>query len=203
MFHDILRTHYESGGEHMTYFGQKILPSVRKLEDFEKMLKSPYEYGVLLEMHVSRLKAVYEMAHRYDKKMFLHMDLVQGLKNDEYATEYVCQELKPYGVISTKASVILKARQKKVKTMQRMFLLDSSSLEKSYQLMERTQPDYIEVLPGLMPKYIQEVKEKTGRLVFAGGLIDTVEEVEQAIEAGASSITTSNKDLWRHFEPRS
>jgi len=54
-----------------------------------------------------------------------------------------------------------------------------------------------------MPKYIQEVKEKTGRLVFAGGLIDTVEEVEQAIEAGASSITTSNKDLWRHFEPRS
>jgi len=106
-------------------------------------------------------------------------------------------------VISTKASVILKARQKKVKTMQRMFLLDSSSLEKSYQLMERTQPDYIEVLPGLMPKYIQEVKEKTGRLVFAGGLIDTVEEVEQAIEAGASSITTSNKDLWRHFEPRS
>ncbi|AHA29021.1 glycerol-3-phosphate responsive antiterminator GlpP [Exiguobacterium sp. Leaf187] len=187
----------------MTYFGQKILPSVRKLEDFEKMLKSPYEYGVLLEMHVSRLKAVYEMAHRYDKKMFLHMDLVQGLKNDEYATEYVCQELKPYGVISTKASVILKARQKKVKTMQRMFLLDSSSLEKSYQLMERTQPDYIEVLPGLMPKYIQEVKEKTGRLVFAGGLIDTVEEVEQAIEAGASSITTSNKDLWRHFEPRS
>jgi len=69
----------------MTYFGQKILPSVRKLEDFEKMLKSPYEYGVLLEMHVSRLKAVYEMAHRYDKKMFLHMDLVQGLKNDEYA----------------------------------------------------------------------------------------------------------------------
>ena len=97
----------------MTYFGQKILPSVRKLEDFEKMLKSPYEYGVLLEMHVSRLKAVYEMAHRYDKKMFLHMDLVQGLKNDEYATEYVCQELKPYGVISTKASVILKARHTK------------------------------------------------------------------------------------------
>ncbi len=165
------------------------------------MLKSPYEYGVLLEMHVSRLKSVYELANRYDKKMFLHMDLVQGLKNDEYATEYVCQELKPYGVISTKASVILKARQKKVKTMQRMFLLDSSSLEKSYQLMERTQPDYIEILPGLMPKYIEEVKRKTGRLVFAGGLIDTVEEVEQAIAAGASSITTSNKELWRHFEP--
>ena len=129
------------------------------------------------------------------------MDLVQGLKNDEYATEYVCQELKPYGVISTKASVIVKARQKKVKTMQRMFLLDSSSLEKSYQLMERTQPDYIEVLPGLMPKYIEEVKRQTGKLVFAGGLIDTVEEVEQAIAAGASSITTSNKELWKYFEP--
>jgi len=185
----------------VTYFGQNILPSVRRIEDFEKMLKSPYEYGVLLEMHVSRLKSIYELAHRYDKKMFLHMDLVQGLKNDEYATEYVCQEMKPYGVISTKASVILKARQKKVKTMQRIFLLDSSSLEKSYHLIERTQPDYIEVLPGLMPKYIEEVKAKTGRNVFAGGLIETVDEVEQAIAAGASSITTSNKMLWKHFEP--
>ncbi|MCP8970689.1 glycerol-3-phosphate responsive antiterminator [Ectobacillus ponti] len=185
----------------MSFFGQKVLPAIRKLEDLEKMLASSYEYGVLLEMHISRLRGIYALAQKHDKKLFLHMDLVQGLKNDEYATEYVCQEIKPYGVISTKGNVIIKAKQKGVKTVQRVFLLDSSSLEKSYSLIERTQPDHIEVLPGLMPRVIREVREQTKREIFAGGLIETVEEVEQAIAAGASAITTSKKELWKYFQP--
>ncbi len=186
----------------MSFFGQKILPAIRKIEDFEKMLESNYEYGVFLDIHMSRLKAVYRLAEQYNKKMFLHMDLVQGLKSDEYATEYICQELRPYGVISIKGSVILKAKQKGVKAMQRVFLLDSSSLQKSYTLTERTQPDYIEILPGLMPRVIKEVKERTNKEIFTGGLIETAEEVEQAIAAGASAITTSEKALWKHFEPK-
>lgn len=165
------------------------------------MLDSGYEYGVFLDIHISRLKSCYKLADEHQKKMFLHIDLVQGLKSDEYATEYICQEMNPYGIISTKGNVILKAKQKKVKAIQRVFLLDSSSLAKSYSLIERTKPDYIEVLPGLMPRIIREVRDKTQKEIFTGGLISTVEDVELAILAGASAITTSNKMLWKHFEP--
>lgn len=186
----------------MSTFNQKVLPAIRKIEDFERMLTSSYEYGVFLDMHISRLKAVYKLAEKHHKKMFLHMDLVQGLKNDEFATEYICQEIQPYGVVSTKGAVILKAKQKGVKTVQRVFLLDSSSLEKSYSLIARTQPDYIELLPGLMPKFIKEVRCRTGKEIFAGGLIETADDVEQAIAAGASAITTSEKALWKHFDPK-
>ncbi|HEY2421619.1 MAG TPA: glycerol-3-phosphate responsive antiterminator [Neobacillus sp.] len=186
----------------MSFFGQKVLPAIRKIEDVDKMMLSNYEYIVVLDMHVSRLKPIFQMAEANHKKLIIHMDLVHGLKSDEYSTEYICQEYKPFGLISTKGSVILKARQKGVKSIQRLFLLDTSSIEKSLALIERTQPDYIEVLPGIMPKIIKDIRNRTKRDVFAGGLIDTIEEVEQAYEAGAITITTSNKLLWKYYEPR-
>ncbi|MCT4784603.1 MULTISPECIES: glycerol-3-phosphate responsive antiterminator [Exiguobacterium] len=175
---------------------QSILPAIRDMRDLEVFLTSEFAIGVLLEIHIARLDAVFRLLSEHDKNVFIHLDLIQGLKADEYATEYVCQTYRPYGIISTKGSVIVKAKQKQVKTVQRLFLIDSSSLERSYRMIERTRPDYIEVLPGLVPKYIQEVKARTGIPVFAGGLISTPDEVESALEAGASVITTSNRTLW-------
>lgn len=185
----------------MSFFGQKVLPAIRKIEDVEKMMSSNYEYIVILDLHVSRLKPIFQMAKANNKKLIIHMDLIQGLKSDEYSTEYICQEYKPFGLISTKGNVILKARKKGVKSIQRMFLLDTSSIEKSISLIERTRPDYIEVIPGIMPKIIKDIAERTKKEVFAGGLIDSVEEVEQAYEAGAITVTTSNKELWKYFDP--
>jgi glycerol uptake operon antiterminator len=178
-----------------------VLPAIRKIENLEKMMSSNYEYLVIMEMHISRLKPIFQLAEANNKKLIVHMDMIYGLKNDEFSTEYICQEFKPFGIISTRGSVIMKARQKGVKSIQRLFLLDSSSIEKSIGITERTQPDYIEVLPGIIPKIIKDVRNRTDREVFAGGLIDSIEEVEQAYNAGATSITTSNEELWKHFEP--
>ncbi|WP_027963722.1 glycerol-3-phosphate responsive antiterminator [Halalkalibacillus halophilus] len=179
---------------------QKILPAIKSMKDFERMLKSNYKYGVFLELHISQVKPVMKLANQHNKKMFLHVDLIQGLKNDEYAAEYLCQEVKPYGLVSTKASVILIAKKKGIKAIQRIFILDSNALQRSVAQVKKTQPDYIEILPGLVPKIIQEIHEETKTEVFAGGLIDTPNEVNQALIAGATAITTSDINLWKHFE---
>jgi glycerol uptake operon antiterminator len=50
-----------------------------------------------------------------------------------------------------------------------------------------------------MPHIIKEVRERSGIPIFAGGLIRSVSEVELALEAGATAVTTSNKELWDHF----
>ncbi|WP_423801572.1 glycerol-3-phosphate responsive antiterminator [Neobacillus sp. SAB-20_R2A] len=179
---------------------QKILPASGNMKEFEQFLKSPYEIGVFLDMHIAQLKNINQMANQSRKKMIYHVDLIHGIKNDEYATEYICQEFKPYGLISTKAGVIQKAKQKGVIAVQRIFLIDSHALEKSYKLIEKTQPDYIEVLPGAMPWMIKEVKERINIPIFAGGLIRTADEIENALNAGASAITTSKRELWNLFE---
>lgn len=166
------------------------------MKEFELFLKSDYKIGVFLEIHISQLKNISTMATKAGKKMIYHVDLIQGLKSDDYGTEFICQEFKPYGLISTKSSVILKAKQKNVLAIQRVFLLDSHAIEKSIKLIQRTKPDYIEVLPGTMPWMISEIKAKLEVPILAGGLIRTVEDVKNAIEAGATSITTSRKSLW-------
>ncbi|HJV44345.1 MAG TPA: glycerol-3-phosphate responsive antiterminator [Bacillota bacterium] len=184
----------------MSFHGQKILPAARNMKDFEKILVSSYEYGVFLDIHVAQLNSVFQMAHQKRKKMFIHADLVHGLKNDEYAAEYLCQTFQPFGILSTRGSVILKAKQNGVLAIQRIFLIDTNALEKSYALLEKTKPDYIEVLPGAIPHLIREVYEETGTPIFAGGLIRTVDDVERALQAGACAITTSQMKLWKHYE---
>lgn len=169
------------------------------MKEFELFLKSPYEIGVMLEVHIAQLKNISQMAKQKGKQVIYHMDMIHGIKNDDYATEYICQEYKPFGIISTKSNVILKAKQKGVLAVQRVFLLDSHALEKSYRLVEKTKPDYIEVLPGAMPWMIKEVKERLNTPIFAGGLIRTRKEVENALEAGATAITTSKIELWQNW----
>jgi glycerol uptake operon antiterminator len=183
----------------MAFHHQLILPAVRRMKDLEKLMDLAYEYIILLDTHLGQIRPVADMAAAHRKKLILHADLIEGLKNDEYAAEYLCQQIRPAGLISTRAGVIAKTKQNGLLAIQRLFLLDTNAVEKSYALIERTQPDYIEVMPGVIPHMITEVHERTRIPVFAGGLIRSVEDVERAIEAGAAAVTTSRTELWRHF----
>jgi glycerol uptake operon antiterminator len=184
----------------MEFQEQKILPAVRQIKDLEKLLHSSYEYIVILDIHIGQLKSVINLAKQHGKKIFLHVDLIHGLQSDGHATEFLCQEFKPFGLLSTKANVILKAKQKGVVAIQRIFLIDSSAMEKSLALLEKTKPDYIEVLPAALTDVITEVKDRSGIPILAGGFIRTVNDVERALKAGVTAITTSNKELWKHFQ---
>lgn len=187
----------------MTFQGQSILPAVRGMKDFEKLVKSNYRYIVLLDTHVGQLRSILKFAQSRGKKVLLHADLIHGLKNDEYAAEFLCQEVKPDGLISTRTNVVITARKKGLLAIQRLFLLDSIALDTSYKMLKKSQPDYIEVLPGVMPHIIREVKETSGIPVFAGGLIRSVEDVKSALAAGAEVVTTSRRHLWEEFSKNS
>lgn len=184
----------------MPFHNQKILPAMRSLKQLEELLESKYEYFVLLEVHISNLKTIKLEANKYGKKLIIHADLIQGLKTDDYAAEFLCNDIRPAGIISTRANMILKAKSKGIISIQRMFLLDTIALEKSYSLIERTQPDYIEILPGVIPQLISEVHTRTGIPVISGGLIRSEEHVRDALNAGSKAVTTSNKELWTVFK---
>ena len=186
-------------GDHMSFYGQKIIPAIRNMKDFETILKSNFEYFILLDSHVNQLKSISAYAKKADKKLIVHADLIHGLKNDEYGTQFIVQEFKPAGLISTKSQVITTAKKKGMLAIQRLFLIDTNALEASYKLIEKTKPDFIEILPGVLPAHIiQDVSKKTGVPILAGGLIDTIHDIQQAFEAGVLAITTSKKELWNY-----
>jgi glycerol uptake operon antiterminator len=185
------------GGGSMHFHQQKILPAAKSIKDFETLMDSPHQYIILLDCHVAQLKALIQLANRHGKQVLLHVDLIQGLRNDEHAAEFLCQQIKPAGLISTRTQVVHVAKKKKLIGIQRIFLLDTHALETSYRLLETSRPDYVEVLPGIIPHMIREVHERTGIPVLAGGLIRTREEAEQALSAGAVAVTTSNRSIWK------
>ncbi|PLR75920.1 glycerol-3-phosphate responsive antiterminator GlpP [Bacillus sp. V3-13] len=181
----------------MSFHGQQIIPAAKNMKQFELFLESSCDFGVLLEIHIAQLKHVSQMACQCNKKILIHADLVHGLKNDEYATEFLCQEIKPFGIISTRPNVIVKAKQKGVLAIQRIFLLDSQAMERGYSLLKTTKADYVEVLPGIIPRIIRQMSENINIPILAGGLVQTEEEVASAIHAGAIAVTTSRVELWK------
>ncbi|NQD98353.1 glycerol-3-phosphate responsive antiterminator, partial [Staphylococcus xylosus] len=121
---------------------------------------------------------------------------IKGMSHDEFACEYIIQNYHPKGIVSTKTKVINKAKSLNTTTVFRVFILDSHALSRSIELIKRVEPDYVEVLPGIASKVIQIINEETNTSVIAGGLINTVDEVEVAVENGAKYITTSDRHLW-------
>ncbi|AXI01152.1 glycerol-3-phosphate responsive antiterminator [Sporosarcina sp. PTS2304] len=183
----------------MYFNGQKILPAARTTKQFEKLLDSPFEYIVLLEVHISNVKTLKYEADKRQKKLIIHADLIQGLKTDNFAAEFLCNDVHPAGIISTRSNMIAKAKTKGIIAIQRMFLLDTIALEKSYSLIKQTAPDFIEMLPGVIPELIEEVQQQTGIPIINGGLIRTKKHIDDALAAGAIAVTTSDHALWESF----
>ncbi|MDT3993987.1 glycerol-3-phosphate responsive antiterminator [Mammaliicoccus sp. H-M34] len=173
-----------------------ILPAIRSMKDMEKFFKMDYDRCVLLDTHIGHLQGILEQIKKHDKEVMLHIDLIKGLSNDEAAVEYVIQQYKPHGIISTKSKIIRRAKKLNTLTILRVFILDSTALSRSIELIKQSDPDLVEVLPGVATKVIKEISDQTGKRIIAGGLINTEEEIELAIESGAQYITSSDTSIW-------
>lgn len=173
-----------------------VLPAIRKMKDFEHIIKSKHELFIILETRVAQLPQIVQYAKKSNKKILVHADLINGLKVDQYGMEFLAHHVKVDGIISTRANVIALAKKHNILAIQRLFAIDSSAIEKNIELIEKTKPDYIEVLPGIIPSVINHIIEATGIPVIAGGLIETEQHIDQAFNSGAVAITTSRQYLW-------
>ncbi|WP_082233397.1 glycerol-3-phosphate responsive antiterminator [Halobacillus massiliensis] len=176
---------------------QTVLPAVKKMKDFERLLEMDTEYIIILESRLSMLPNVVKAGQKAGKKVWVHVDLIQGLKADDYGMEFLGRAIKPDGVITTRSHVIQLAKKYKLISVQRLFLIDSQAVEHNVNIINKVKPDFVEVLPGIVPGMIKEMKERLGVQVIAGGLIRTEEEAAEAIRAGASAVSTSRSELWR------
>ena len=102
---------------------------------------------------------------------------------------------RPAGIISTRAPLVKAARDHGLLAIQRVFLLDSGSIRSGIQLIAQCSPDFVEVMPGVIPKAIGQFKT-AGRPVIAGGMVTARSEVIDALAAGALAVSTSSRELW-------
>src|SRR5699024_2036219 len=131
-----------------------ILPAIRSMKDVEKLIGSPYTKVALLDIHIGNLASHMKEMRDHGFQVYIHLDLITRLAITNEELEYSHQKFQPYGIITTRGKLINKAKSMKLKTILRVFLIDSSSVEKSIDMINQTSPDYIELLPGIVPKMI-------------------------------------------------
>ena len=129
--------------------------------------------------------------------VLLHIDLVNGLANDESGLKYVATLDGVDGVITVRHHLAPVARKLGLMSVVRLFLQDGRAVERGLQVIDRSKPDAVEVLPGVA---FLQVAERFGDLpipCIAGGLIRTAEIVKQIVAAGCRAVSTSNVELWK------
>lgn len=172
---------------------QKLLPVIADWKSFEKFLKSDMTWCVLMDFHINFMEDLLHQLHEHHKKGIVHMDLIKGIQNDVFGTQYMCQKVRADGIISTKPKAVEAAKANHAVSILRAFLIDSRSLKRSALMAEAIQPDYMEVLPGVIPHAVDMVRAYTNIPVIGGGLIRTKQDQQRCFEQGMSAITTS---LW-------
>ena len=128
--------------------------------------------------------------------VLLHIDLVNGLANDESGLRYVATLDRIDGIITVRPHLAPVARKMGLLSIIRLFLQDGRAVERGLQVIERSQPDAVELLPGVA---FLEVAERFVNLplpCIAGGLIRTPQRVKQIIAAGCKAVSTTNVALW-------
>jgi glycerol uptake operon antiterminator len=128
--------------------------------------------------------------------VLLHIDLVDGLANDEAGLRYVATLDRVDGIITVRHHLTPLARKLGLLSVVRLFLQDGRAVERGLHVIERSKPDAVELLPGVA---FLEVAERFRMLpipCIAGGLIRTPQIAHQIIAAGSKSVSTSNASLW-------
>lgn len=170
-----------------------IIAAVQK-NLFNAALKSPCEIIFHLNASLPEIKSIIEQAHSAGKKIFIHIDLADGLGKDKTGIEYLSL-CGADGIISTRAQLIRYANEAGLLTVQRFFALDSKGLEAIEEMLESVRPNLIEIIPGVIGKVIKRFAGGSTH-VIAGGLIETKAEVTDALSNGADAVSTGMTELW-------
>ena len=150
----------------------------------------------LLSGDILSIGALVDAVKNAGKAAMVHLELIEGLSGKEIAVDAIHALTRADGIISTRPTLIRRARHRGLLTVQRAFILDSLSLTSLSGQLEQGKPDFVEILPGIMPRVIAEISARTQVPVIAGGLLRDKADVMAAMRAGAAAVSTSAPSLW-------
>ncbi|QCX34009.1 glycerol-3-phosphate responsive antiterminator [Caloramator sp. E03] len=172
-----------------------IIAAVRNLEELDKAINSSACIIFMLCGSIFNIKDIIDKIKKEGKYVFVHIDLVEGLGKDSVAVEFL-KGVGTDGIITTKPSLIKDAKACGMYVVQRLFMLDSRSLETGIKSVIEDKPNAIEIMPAATAKVIKRIHEKIKIPVIAGGLVLEKSDVIYALSCGAVAVSTSQASLW-------
>lgn len=179
----------------MEFKNGAVIAAVRNIESLKVAVDSSVEVIFDLAPNIFNLKEKVETVHKAGKKLFIHIDLAEGIGKDRTGIEFA-KRMNVDGIISTRSNLIKTASEMGLLTVQRFFIIDSHSVATTTDALKNSKTDMIEVMPGVVSKVIKDLKERISQPIIAGGLIDEASEIKMAIDSGAAAVSTGAADFW-------
>ena len=173
-----------------------IITAVKDEQGLEKALKTESPVVFLLFGNICSITGLVDQVKNSGKIAIVHVDLIQGLSSKEVAVDFIRQNTRADGIISTKAPLVRHAMDIGMIGGQRTFLIDSMALETTKKQLLTFQPDFMELMPGVMPKILKTVRGYTEIPLVAGGLISDKKDILAAFDAGVDAVSTTREELW-------
>ncbi len=177
-----------------------VIAAVKDDEGLEICLTSEVEAVFILFGDICTIADIVARVKDAGKIAMVHMDLVTGLSPQDVSIDFIRKYTRADGIITTKANLITHAREIGLVTVLRYFVIDSLalfSIERRSRENRDSQPDMIEILPGIIvPKMVRKICSMSKVPVLCGGLIQEKEDVMNALANGAAAISTTCPEVW-------
>ena len=108
-----------------TLLDEPVIAAVKTDEALTAALASPCSAVFLLASTLLTVDGLVHRIHDAGKLAVVHIDLVDGLSSREIAVDSLNALCHPDGIISTRPTLIRRARHRGLLTVQRAFILDS------------------------------------------------------------------------------
>lgn len=173
-----------------------VIAALKSDDGIESALNSDCLIVFVLYGSLLSIGEITEKLKASGKKVFIHIDLIEGLKADQSGILFIKQSTAADGIITTRQHLIKHAKNLSLFTILRLFVIDSKSIRTGAKNTSEFAPDAVEVLPGVSEKIIRVCNGEFSQPVIAGGLIETRQEILAALDAGAVAISTTRSQLW-------
>jgi glycerol uptake operon antiterminator len=174
----------------------RVVPAVRDLTRLKQALSVGAPFIIVFSPSIEVIEEMAAQARRAEALLLVHADFMEGIASDAAGLRFLAR-CGVSGVATTRTQTMTMAHQAGLLVTFRAFLIDSAALDTVARIVERNHPDIVEALPApilshLPPSYIEDL----GVPVLAGGLVRTWPDVDAAIAAGATAVSTSTESLW-------
>lgn len=174
-----------------------VIAAIKNDEELELACQSECKVVFVLYSDICRIADIVKRIKQSKKIAIVHLDLIDGLENKPIAVQFIRCNTQADGIISTKPALIKVAKEQKLLTVQRVFMIDSIAFKNMKKHLEQGHADMIEVLPGVMPKMLHRIVKEVTVPVIAGGLIVDKEDVIAALGSGAIAVSSTLPDIWQ------
>ena len=164
-------------------------------DQLERALESRAPVVFILRGNGLQISSLVKQVHGAGKLVAVHVDLVGGLRADRASVAWLAAAGVD-AVISSHGQLMTPIRHEGMTAILRLLLTRRSHLDTAVGAITRSNPNIVEVLPGVILPSVAPLLPDFGVPVLAGGFIRTATDVDAVLATGALGVTTSTDQLW-------